>query len=255
MIWLWMAVLALVAVTPIVLVWARRGPIHYRRETALALHRAQLDEIARDHDEGRLPDSEYQGARLEVERRLLAADALPEPEANRSARGLLIAVVVLIPAGALALFLPGSLPMVPSEPHAAVMRAETAARRQDDALVAKLERKLAEIPQDTARARQGYLLLGQVLVSQHRLAAAAKAWTIALDQKFDPTLAAETAEAETEAAGHVTPGAAHLFHQALDRAPANAPWRKLAEQRLREAAVTLPARPLPGTAPGATSSR
>ncbi|MCF3945473.1 c-type cytochrome biogenesis protein CcmI [Acidiphilium iwatense] len=254
MIWFWMAVLALVAVAPIVVVWVRRGQIRYRRDTALALHRSQLDEIARERDEGRLPDSEYQGARLEVERRLLAADALPEPEANRSARGLLIAVVALIPVGALALFLPGSLPMVPSEPHAAVVRAESAARKQDDALIARLERKLAEIPPNTARARQGYLLLGQVLVTQHKLAAAAKAWTIALDQKFDPTLAAETAEAETEAAGHVTPNAAHLFHRALDRAPANAPWRKLAEQRLREAAVTLPAKPLPKPAPDATSS-
>ncbi|MDD2877709.1 MAG: c-type cytochrome biogenesis protein CcmI [Acidiphilium sp.] len=243
MIWLWMALLSLLAIAPVIVVWLRRGAIRYRRDTAVALHRAQLDEIERDRIDGRLPESEFQGAKLEVQRRLLVADTIPEPEANRNARGLLIATLVAIPVIALALFVPFGMPFIPSEPHAAVMRAETAARAQDDALVAKLEQKLAEIPPHSEQARQGYLLLGQALVSQHKLAAAAKAWSVALSMKFNATLAAETAEAETEAAGHVTPDAATLFHQALDKAPTNAPWRSLAEQRLREAAVTLPADP------------
>lgn len=239
-----MAVLALVAIAPVVVVWLWRGSMRYRRDTAMALHRAQLEEIERDRLDGRLPETEFVGAKLEVQRRLLAADAIPEPEADRRARGLLIATLVLVPVAGLALFLPFALPIVPSEPHAAVMRAETAATQRDDALVAELEQKLKQVPPNTEQARQGYLLLGQALVSQNKLAAAAQAWRKALDVKFDPTLAAETAEAETEAAGHVTPGAAGLFHQALDKAPVTAPWRKLAEQRLREAAVTLPAKPL-----------
>ncbi|MGC9268794.1 c-type cytochrome biogenesis protein CcmI [Acidiphilium sp.] len=245
MIWLWMALLSLLAISPVVVVWFRRGSIRYRRDTAVALHRAQLEEIERDRADGRLPESEFQGARLEVQRRLLVADTIPEPEANRSARGLLIATLVIIPIAALALFVPFGMPFIPSEPHSVVMRAVSEARAKDDALIAKLEQKLAEIPPNTEQARQGYLLLGQALVSQHKLAAAAKAWTVALNMKFNATLAAETAEAETEAAGHVTPNAANLFHQALDKAPANAPWRPLAEQRLREAAVTLPAPPEP----------
>lgn len=245
MIWLWMAVLALLAIAPVLVAWSRRGTIRYRRDTAMALHRAQLDEIERDRIDGRLPDSEFQGARLEVQRRLLDADAIAEPEANRSARLLLVATLIAIPAAALALFLPFSLPIVPSEPHARVVATLSAATTRDDALIARLERKLAQIPPHTERARQGYLLLGQALVSQHKLAAAARAWSTALAMKFNPTLAAETAEAETEAAGHVTPTAATLFHQALDRAPTTAPWRSLAEQRLREAAVTLPAGPKP----------
>ncbi|HEX7388573.1 MAG TPA: c-type cytochrome biogenesis protein CcmI [Acidiphilium sp.] len=254
MTWLWMAVLALIAISPVLVVWGWRGQIRYRRDTALALYRAQLVEVGRERDEGRLPETEYQGARLEVERRLLAADALPEPEANRRTRGLLIAVLVLIPVGGLALFLPGSLPMIPSEPHAKVMHLEAAAQKQDDALIAKLEHKLAEMPPNSPHAREGYVLLGQVLATRNRMAEAAKAWNIALEQKFDPTLAAETAEAETQAAGHVTPDAAALFRRALGQAPANAPWRGLAEQRLREAAAILPAAPLPKDASGATSA-
>jgi len=242
-IWLWMVLLTLLAIAPIVFVWFRRGTIRYRRDTAVALHRAQLEEIERDRADGRLPESEFQGAKLEVQRRLLAADAIPEPEANRSARGMLIITMIAVPIAAVALFVPFDMPFVPSEPHAVVMHDVHTADAKDDALIAALQRKLAEIPPNSPRARQGYLLLGQALISQHKLAAAAKAWTVALDMKFNATLAAETAEAETEAAGHVTPRAATLFHQALDKAPANAPWRPLAEQRLREAAVTLPATP------------
>jgi cytochrome c-type biogenesis protein CcmH len=258
LIWLWMAILTLLAVSPVIVVWLRRGAIRYRRETALALHRAQLDEIERDREEGRLPEDEYQGAKLEVQRRLLAADQIPEPQADGRARGLLIATLVGIPVVALALFVPSGLPLVPSEPHAKVVREEAAAHTRDDALIAKLRQKLAELPPGSERAREGYLLLGQALVSQNKLAEAAKAWRVALSMKFNPTLAAETAEAESEAAGHVTEGAAKLFRKALAEAPANAPWHKLAEQRLREAAVLDdPAKdrnvPLPASADGTKS--
>ena len=61
---------------------------------------------------------------------------------------------------------------------------------------------------------------------------AAKAWQRALANRFDPTLAAETAEAMTEANGHVTPAAAALFRRALAAAPADAPWRGMVERRL-----------------------
>ncbi|BAJ82544.1 MULTISPECIES: c-type cytochrome biogenesis protein CcmI [Acidiphilium] len=257
MIWLWMAVLAAVALAPVVLVWLRRGTIRYRRETAMALHRAQLEEIERDREEGRLPEEEYQAARLEVQRRLLAADQIPEPEANRAARGLMIATLAAIPVAAVVVFVPSGLPLVPSEPHASVMRQRAAAERQDNALIDRLKQKLAELPPGSPDARQGYLLLGQALVSQNKLHQAARAWHVALTIKFDPTLAAETAEAESEAAGHVTPDAAALFRKALAEAPAQAPWRSLAEQRLREAAVLQSSNgspPLSGKATGATST-
>lgn len=254
MIWLWMAALVVVGVAPLIIVWGRGGAMRYRRETAMELHRAQLAEIDRDRAEGRLAEADYAGAKLEVQRRLLSADALPEPEAEKKSPVVVIGALVLVPLAAVLLVLPDLIRIIPSEPHAAVLRAESAARRQDDMLVARLQQKLAQMPPDAAQARQGYLLLGQALVAQHQLAQAAKAWRIALHDRFDPALAAETAEAETEAAGHVTPDAAELFHQALDKAPDNAPWRSLAERRLREAAVSLPARPLPKSQGSASST-
>ncbi|HQT60159.1 MULTISPECIES: c-type cytochrome biogenesis protein CcmI [unclassified Acidiphilium] len=256
MIWLWMAVLAAVAIAPLLVVWLRQGTIRYRRETAMALHRSQLEEIDRDREEGRLPEEEYKAARLEVQRRLLAADQIPEPEANRAARGVLIATFVAIPVAAVALFIPSGLPLVPSEPHASVIRQRDQAAKRDNALIEQLRQKLASLPPGSPEARQGYLLLGQALVSQNKLAPAVQAWKMALAMKFDPTLAAETAEAESEAVGHVTPDAAALFRKAMAAAPATAPWRPLAEQRLREAAVLESnggKSPLPGNAEGAKS--
>ena len=52
--------------------------------------------------------------------------------------------------------------------------------------------------------------------------------------RFDPTIAAEAAEAITEAQGHVTEEAAALFRRALAELPADAPWRPMAEKRLSE---------------------
>ena len=79
------------------------------------------------------------------------------------------------------------------------------------------------------------MLLGRAEAENGDFAAAASAWRAALAARFDPALAAAAAEAETRAAGRVDPAAADLFRQALAKAPADAPWRALAEQRLAEA--------------------
>ncbi len=235
-----MVLLAVAGLTPLMIAWARPGSVRYRRETAMALHRAQLVEIDRDRAEGRLPTTEYEGAKLEVERRLLAADQLIEPPADRRATLLLVATAILVPLGALMLFLPGILPIVPSEPHAQLLHQVDLAAKRDNQLIAQLQARLAAMNPKSEQAREGYLLLGQALAAQSNPAGAAKAWMIALRAKFDPTLAAEIAEADTEAAGHVTASAAQLFNEALARGPKSAPWRRLAHQRLREAAITLP---------------
>ena len=241
-----MVLLAAIGLAPFVVAWVRPGSVRYRRETAMALHRAQLVEIDRDRAEGRLAATEYEGAKLEVERRLLAADQLEEPPADRRATMLLITTAVLVPLGAVLLFLPGILPIVPSEPHTLLLHQVDIAAKRDNQLITKLKARLASMNPNSAQTREGYLLLGQALAAQSNPAGAAKAWRVALRAKFDPTLAAETAEAETEAAGHVTAAAARLFHEALAQGPKSAPWRSLARERLREAAITLP-NPTPKT--------
>ena len=63
---------------------------------------------------------------------------------------------------------------------------------------------------------------------------AADAWRTALATRFDPTIAAEAAEAITETQGRVTEEAATLFRHALAESPADAPWRPMAQKRLSE---------------------
>ncbi|MDE2516395.1 MAG: c-type cytochrome biogenesis protein CcmI, partial [Rhodospirillales bacterium] len=92
------------------------------------------------------------------------------------------------------------------------------------------------MPAQSEQARAGYVLLGNAEASRGRLDQAVSAWQEALAAHFEATLAAETAEAMSEVAGHVPPEAAALFRRALAAAPADAPWRGLAEQRLAQAA-------------------
>jgi cytochrome c-type biogenesis protein CcmH len=243
MIWLWMLVLALLAMVPLGFALRTKGSLQNRRDAALALHQSQLDEIERDRLDGRLPEAEYRAAKLEVQRRLLATDAIAEAQTGGSARGLLVAALVLVPVVGFVLFLPGSVPFVPSEPHASWVKQQNAMAVRDNHLIAALRARLARLPPDSPQAREGYVILGQALVERGQLAQAAQAWRVALRAKFEPGLAAEAAEAETEAAGHVTAKAKALFQRALAVGPQDAAWRHLARQRLREASAALPKAP------------
>ena len=252
MIWLWMLLLTALALVPLALALRGGGPGPNRREAAMALHRSQLAEIERDRADGRLPEEEYRAATLEVQRRLLASDAIVEGGAGGSARGLLVTAAVMVPVVAFALFLPGSLPFVPSEPHARWVKQQDAAAARDNQLIAELRAKLAQMAPGSPEAREGDVILGQALLERGDTAGAAKAWKLALQSQFDPALAAETAELEIDSAGHMTPEAEGLFKEALAQAPADAPWRGLVQQRLHQASAGG-ASALPGSPPGTTS--
>jgi len=237
MIWIAVAVLAVLALAPAMLAMRRTGPGRERREAALALHRAQLAELERDRAEGRLEAAEYEAAKLEVQRRLLVADADAEPEARPAAgRGLLL-VVPLVAVAGLALYLVGGAPLLPAQPLAARIAETERQTAQEDVLVEELRRRLAEMPVDAPQRRQGFELLGSAEARRGRPAEAAAAWRIALAAGFDPTLAAMTGAAIFQAEGKVTPEAVGLFRRALAEAPADAPWRPMAERMLQRAAA------------------
>jgi cytochrome c-type biogenesis protein CcmH len=233
-IWLAVTLLAVLALAPLALSLRRATAARGRREAAIALHRAQLAELDRDLAEGRIASAEHAGAVLEVQRRLLAVAASAETEARTSARGPILVALLVVPLGALALYLLGGSPGLPAAP----MAERIAAARQREAeaapLIARLRQTLAAMDPHSERAREGYILLGNAEASRGRLAQAADAWRTALATRFDPTIAAEAAEAITETQGHVTAEAAALFRQALAEAPADAPWRPMAERRLAE---------------------
>lgn len=234
MIWLALVLLAVAAMAPLAWSLRRAAAARGRREADIALHRAQLAELDRDLAETRIAPTEHAAAVLEVQRRLLAAAEAKDSEAPRSSRAPIVAAAVLVPLAALALYLPGGSPNLPAQPLAERIAKAEARSRQASALVGELRRRLETLDPHSERAREGYILLGNFEDSAGDLPAAAEAWHKALDARFDPTLAAQTAEAMTRVRGAVTPEAAALFRRALAEAAPDAPWRPVAEQRLAE---------------------
>jgi cytochrome c-type biogenesis protein CcmH len=234
MIWLAIAVLATVALAPLALSLRRSVVARSRREAAIALHRAQLAELDRDLAEGRIAAAEHASAVLEVQRRLLVAAGSEETEAAGRSRSPVLVALLLVPVGGFALYIVGGSPGLPAAPHAEIVAAARQHAEQEAVLIAQLRQGLAKLDPHSERARQGYVLLGDAEAKRGRLKEAADAWRTALVVRFDPTLAAVTAEVMTEAEGHVTDEAAALFRRALAESPADAAWRPMAEKRLAE---------------------
>ncbi len=230
-----MLLLAAACLAPLAFLFWWPNRARGRRESALALHRAQLADLERDLAEGRLAAVEHAGAALEVQRRMLRAAEAAEPETRSGGSTALALTLGLVPAVALLLYLVGGQPGLPSIPHAEMIAAQTQEAARMTALADQLRDRLTALDPKSDMARRGYVMLGELEVGRGDLAAAAAAWKIALDAAFDPMLAARTADALSAAAGKVTPEAAALFRRALKEGPADAPWRSYAEQRLARA--------------------
>lgn len=197
-----MFLLALVLSLPILLAFVRPVAFAERRDTTLALYRAQLAELEQDKALGRLSPPSYASARLEIEHRLLAADKLPPDPKGGSAKMLLILTSIVLPIGGFVLYLPGATPFLPSAPHAWLVKEQAAEQQKLQGLITLLREHLAQIPPDSANASQGQAYLGEAL---------------------------------TEQAGAITPEALQLFKQSLADAPAGASWRTLDQQRITQA--------------------
>ena len=230
-----LACCAVVVLAPLAFVLGAPGFTRSRRDSALAIHRAQLAELERDLAEGRIAPAEHASAVLEVQRRLLAAADAQEPPPPRAARAPLLLTLLAVPVLGAALYALDGHPFLPAAPLAA--RLAAADRNSQDAapLIAALRQRLTTLDPHSETARQGYVLLGNAEDGLGHLPEAAEAWRQALRIRFDPGLAALTAEAQTRLEGKISPDSADLFRRALAAAPADAPWRALVQQRLSEA--------------------
>ncbi|MDE1883252.1 MAG: c-type cytochrome biogenesis protein CcmI [Rhodospirillales bacterium] len=195
-----MLALALALSLPLLLVFRRGKNLPERREASVALHRAQLEELNRDLADGRIGRDEHAGAKLEVERRILAADAMPAQPSGGSAKLLLLMTLIALPIGGFALYLPDATP-VPSEPHAAWAAQQAVQFQQLNKLITMLRAHLAVAVPGSADASEGEAYL---------------------------------AEALSEQAGTITPEALALFKQSFASAPANSSWRQLDQERLMQ---------------------
>jgi cytochrome c-type biogenesis protein CcmH len=151
MIWVYVAVLALVSLAPVFLFAWRGAASRGRQASAMALHRAQLAELDRDLAEGRLLPEEHEGARLEVQRRLLADADLADGAARKSGALPVIVVALCVPAAAVGLYTIGGIPEFPPKevPPPPISKEEAARQAGAD------PRGVGEMGRGLYAARQG----------------------------------------------------------------------------------------------------
>lgn len=195
------------------------------------IYKAQLREIERDLNRGVLTRAEADAARLEISRRLLAADARAQAGTPAPARAqgwvkpLAVAVALFAPLGGVGLYLGLGAPGEPARPFAArdaERRAVAAEQAEVNALrrqAASLAAELAERPYDT----EGWRRLAGMYMATGDFGRAADAFRRArTGNPAQPALIA--AEAEALVAGEngtVGEQAEALFNWVLELDPGN----------------------------------
>ncbi|MDP6068364.1 MAG: c-type cytochrome biogenesis protein CcmI [Alphaproteobacteria bacterium] len=187
----------------------------------LAVYRDQLRELEAEAERGTIAAGEFEAARTEIERRLLAAAEHQPQEKQPQAAGRqadLVAALCLalaLPAAAAGLYLWLGAPDQPGVPLAGRPASPPpAAQAVPDmtAAVAGLRKRLEQNPDN----RQGWLMLGRSYGVLKRYAEAARAYGRAADIEDGADVRMALGEALAHAAeGSVTPAAEAAFRQAL----------------------------------------
>ncbi len=145
-----------------------------------AVYRDQLSEIGSDRARGLIGEQEAEAARIEIARRLLAADGKARAAdhakpGGTSARAAMIAVGAALPVLALGLYLTYGSPRLPDQPLAARLE-DPASDRNLEALVARVEARLRAHPEEG----QGWDVIAPVYLSGRRYDDAAEAYSEAI---------------------------------------------------------------------------
>jgi cytochrome c-type biogenesis protein CcmH len=219
---LWVILGLMTAAAVFAVVWplVRYGSA-VRSGNDIAVYRDQLDEVDRDLATGLIGKTEAQAARVEISRRLLAADAAaqaaPAPSNPAAAtwrrRAVALVALVLLPAGAATLYLRIGSPELASATFAAEQNASAGRQASVEAMVAKVEAHLQQNPNDG----RGWEVLAPVYLQLGRYTDSVNAWRNVLQ------LLGENAEREAnlgeslmaEANGIVTDAAKAAFVRAV----------------------------------------
>ncbi len=220
MLWVIFAFLTGAAVLAVLWPLSRAPATTDARELDVSFYKAQAAEIDRDVARGVIGDSEAATARNEAARRLMAASRTAPDDVGRSspsvARWVALAVVLLVPATALGLYVDVGEPNMPDAPLEARLNADPS--KMDMATVmAKLERTVAANPNDG----RGWSLLARLYTQLGRTDGAATAYRQEI-RILGPTEERLSALGEDEtmlADGHVTPEAAQHFEAAAKLDP------------------------------------
>jgi cytochrome c-type biogenesis protein CcmH len=280
---LWIILACLTAIVLLVLLRPLAGVrIDGRSADAFdsAVYRDQLGEIESDRARGLIGGEEAEAARVEIARRLLAADSKAKASgeiASDTGRAKIatIAVAVALPLLALGLYLAYGSPRLPDQPLAARLQ-DPSSDQNLEALVARVEARLREHPEegegwdaiapvymgwqrysDAADAYgQAIRLLGE---SAKRLSGQGQALVLAnngvvteearaalgraveLDQTLlEPRILLAIAK---EQDGQFQ-SAIEDWRALLDKEPADAPWRDMVEKKIATDAAHLSGKPV-----------
>ncbi|MET0869257.1 MAG: c-type cytochrome biogenesis protein CcmI, partial [Methyloceanibacter sp.] len=281
---LWFVLAALTAIVLFVLLRpliAARAEARVPEAFDAAIYRDQLAEIAIDRARGLIGESEAEAARIEIARRLLAADENAR-EARRAKtssgtdKAAILIVGVVLPLLSLGLYLTYGSPRLPDQPLAA--RLDDPANEQNiDALVARVEARLRAHPEEG----EGWEAIAPVYLRAGRYSDATEAYARAVKLLGpSPKLLSGQGQALVLANnGLVTKEARAILEEALKRdatllepriliaiakeqdgqfkeaiedwrallanAKGDEPWRAMAEKRMQAAEAHLAGAPLP----------
>ena len=222
------AVVALAIVMPLI----RRpgGPQPGRREYDITVYKDQLREIDRDRDRGLVDDEEAEAARVEIQRRMLAASEAEKKLATGASlpRGRTSAAVlaVAIPAAAFGIYFTLGSPEMPGQPFAGRNIASEITARQGKLdrsevmqLVARLLKRLEADPNNV----DGWVLLGRTYLTIGKFEGALAAYRKAMEVgNRHPEIVTDYAEALVlSGKGQVGPEAQGLFEDIAEADPYN----------------------------------
>lgn len=218
-----LALLAFGTALPIVVPLLRGGrPVASRGSFDQAVYRDQLRELDRDIARGVITGADADAARLEIQRRLLATDKLPNTPARLSASPVMAVVVfVVIAAGAVGTYLTLGAPEVPDVAFAD-RGGETSGDHPGNSLDQEIKALAAKLKQNPSDG-PSWVFYGRSLAAlgQFDKSEAAYSHAIALGQN-DPDVLADHAEVMVlQAGGTVTPAAEAALRQVLAADPNN----------------------------------
>lgn len=278
---IWIILAALTAIVLFVLLRPLAVPSREMRAPEAfdaAVYRDQLKEIDSDRARGLIGAEEAEAARIEIARRLLAADGRahdsPTTIDNNRGRTTMIAVALAVPLLALGLYLLYGSPRLPDQPLAA--RLEDPASDQNlAALVARVEARLREHPEEG----EGWDVIAPVYLGWRRYNEAADAYTQAIRllgesakrlsgkgqalvlayngvvteearQALERALALDQSMVEPRILLAIAKEQDGKFAEAiadwralLAMADGNAPWREMVEKRIEAAEAQLAGKP------------
>jgi cytochrome c-type biogenesis protein CcmH len=216
-----LALLAFITLLAILMPLLRGSrPAPSRASFDQAVYRDQLQELDRDIARGLITPTEADAARLEIQRRLLAADKRP-PAPPRLTRSPVLAMIVfvIVVAGSVSSYLWLGAPNLPDEPFSA--RKDEAAQQSSpstqELATEALAAKLKQNPSDAAT----WLLYGRNLSQLREWDKAENAYQHAIALGLtSPDILGDHAELMVmQAGGTVTPAAEAAFQQVLKADP------------------------------------